>query len=200
MSVQDIEGQPQLSASPGRVDPANPAWDASRKPLAAEFTYQGQTLFVIANHFTSKGGDQPLFGRSQPPARSSEVQRHQQAQVVHDFVGSILAVDASANVVVLGDLNDFEFSETVEILKGDPQPTLTDLMDTLPADQRYSYVFEGNSQVLDHILVSQHLLAAATFEAVHVDAEFWDQASDHDPSLMRVSMVADRPASACPGP
>ena len=198
-SVQDAGGQPQLSASPGRIDPANPAWSASRKPLVAEFTYQGQTLFVIGNHFTSKGGDQPLFGRFQPPARGWEVQRHQQAQVVHDFVDSILAVDASANVVVLGDLNDFEFSETVEILKGDPQPILTDLMDTLPADQRYSYVFEGNSQVLDHILVSQHLLAAAAFEPVHVNAEFWDQASDHDPSVARVSMAEDRPASVCPG-
>jgi predicted extracellular nuclease len=33
-------------------------------------------------------------------------------------------------------------------------------MDTLPADQRYSYVFDGTSQTLDHILVSQHLLGA----------------------------------------
>ena len=30
-------------------------------------------------------------------------------------------------------------------------------MDTLPQDERYSYVFEGNSQVLDHILVSSGL-------------------------------------------
>jgi uncharacterized protein len=102
-------------------------------------------------------------------------------------------------VVVLGDLNDFEFSETVDILKGDPQPILTDLMDTLPADQRYSYVFEGNSQTLDHILVSQHLLAAATFEPANVNGEFWHQASDHDPSLPRVSLAADSLASASAG-
>jgi hypothetical protein len=42
-------------------------------------------------------------------------------------------------------LNDFEFSDTVDILKGDPQPILTELMDTLPADPSYSYVFEGSS-------------------------------------------------------
>ena len=36
-------------------------------------------MFAIANHFNSKGGDQPLFGRFQPPVRSSEVQRHRQA-------------------------------------------------------------------------------------------------------------------------
>ena len=71
---------PELSLSPGRVDPANPAWNASRKPLAGEFTFRGETYFVIINHFNSKGGDQALFGRFQPPTRSTEVQRHQQAR------------------------------------------------------------------------------------------------------------------------
>ena len=52
-------------------------WDNSRKPLAAEFRYRGKPLFVIGNHFNSKGGDDPTFGRFQPPRRrSSEVQRH----------------------------------------------------------------------------------------------------------------------------
>ena len=38
---------PHLSFSPGRVDPENPVWDNSRKPLAAEFRYRGKPLFVI---------------------------------------------------------------------------------------------------------------------------------------------------------
>jgi predicted extracellular nuclease len=41
------------------------------------------------------------------------VQRAGQAQVVHDFVGTILDVDRKADVVVLGDLNDFQFSPSV---------------------------------------------------------------------------------------
>ena len=55
-----------------------------------------------------------------------------------------------------GDLNDFEFSETVSILKAG---VLHDLIDTLPQTERYSYVFEGNSQTLDHILVDGRLFA-----------------------------------------
>ena len=35
---------------------------------------------------------------------------------------------------------------------------LTTLIDTLPPSERYTYVFEGNSQVLDQILVSKSLL------------------------------------------
>ena len=173
----------QLLYSPGRIDPANAAWASSRKPLAAEFRYRGQTVFVIVNHFNSKGGDQPLYGRFQPPARSSEVQRHQQAQVVNDFVDEILAAFKNARIVVLGDINDFEFSETLEILTGG---VLTNLMSTLPKPERYSYVFEGNSQVLDQVLVSQKLDKRETsYDVVHVNAEFFDQASDHDPQVAR---------------
>ena len=173
----------QLRYSPGRIDPLNPAWTASRKPLAAEFRFRGQTIFVIVNHFNSKGGDQPLFGRFQPPGRPTEVQRHQQAQVVNDFVDQILDGFKNARIVVLGDINDFEFSETVEILKGG---VLTNLMDTLPKPERYSYVFEGNSQVLDQILVSQKLdKRETTYDVVHLNAEFFDQASDHDPQVAR---------------
>ena len=80
-------GSTRLSASPGRIEPQDAAFTNSRKPLAGEFRYRGETLFVVANHFNSKGGDQPLFGRLQPPTRSSEVQRHAQAAIVNDFVG-----------------------------------------------------------------------------------------------------------------
>jgi predicted extracellular nuclease len=178
---------PRLSASPGRIDPQNAAFNASRKPLAGEFRMRGRKVFVIANHFSSKGGDQPLFGRFQPPARSSETARHAQAQIVNTFVDSILAADTNANVIVLGDINDFEFSETVQILEGG---VLTSLMKTLPQAERYSYVFEGNSQVLDQILLSGNLLDNFGFEydPVHVNSEFADQASDHDPQVARLDL------------
>ena len=184
-TVTSASGTPQLSFSPGRIDPTNTAWDSSRKPLAAEFLFDGQRLFVIANHFNSKGGDQPLTGRFQPPTRSSEVRRHQQATIEAGFVQQIRAIDPNANVVVLGDLNDFEFSETVHTLEA---AGLTDLYDTLPLAERYSYVFEGNSQTLDHILVSGSLADRSTLDVVHVNAEFADQASDHDPSVVRIEL------------
>jgi uncharacterized protein len=186
-TVIDHPSGPRLSFSPGRVDPLDPAWNATRKPLVGEFGMRGKKVFVIANHFSSKGGDQPLFGRFQPPVRSTEVARHAQAQSVNEFVDEILAVDPNANVVVLGDINDFEFSETVDILEGG---VLTSLMDTLPKPERYSYVFEGNSQVLDQILVADNLLDRfrIDYDPVHVNSEFADQASDHDPQVARLDL------------
>ncbi len=177
---------PQLTFSPGRVDPTNPAFSNSRKPLAGEFLWRGKTIFAIANHFNSKGGDDPLFGRFQPPNRVTEAQRHQQAQVVNSFVDSILALDANANVIVLGDLNDFEFSETLAILEGG---VLDNLVLSLRRPERYTYVFEGNSQALDHILASRKLYRTlSAYDVVHVNAEFADQASDHDPQVARFSL------------
>ena len=174
-----------LAFSPGRIAPTDSAFTTSRKPLAGEFMFSGHKLFVVANHFNSKGGDQPLYGHFQPPVRSSETRRHQQAQIVHDFVQSILAADPGAAVVVLGDLNDFEFSETLTTLSAG---VLHDLISSLPQSERYTYVFEGNSQSLDHILLSDYLkVRPLAYDVVHVNAEFASQASDHDPQVARLS-------------
>ena len=189
-AVVDTPSGPELTLSPGRVDPQNPAWEDSRKPLAGEFTWKGRTIFAVANHFASKGGDDPLFGRFQPPVRHTEVQRHQQAAVVADFAEELLAADKRANVIVLGDLNDFEFSETLEILE---DGGLVNLMETLPPWERYSYVFDGNSQTLDQILVGKSLMSPKPeYDSVHVNAEFHDQASDHDPQVARLEVKGRR--------
>ncbi|TDD21951.1 nuclease [Kribbella turkmenica] len=185
--VTDRFGRPHLSSSPGRVDPANPAWEAARVPLAGEFVWHGRSLFVVVNHFSSKGGDDPLWGRTQPPVQVTAPQRHQQAESVRGFVDQILAEDKGANVIVLGDINDFDFSETTDILIGSGKTALVDLPRTLPLTERYSYVFEGNSQILDQILISQNLRPASSYDIVHLNAEFPDQISDHDPQVARVT-------------
>lgn len=86
-------------------------------------------------------------------------------------------------MVVLGDLNDYEFSPALATLTR--SGILDDLITHLPADERYSYVYQGNSQVLDHILTSPGV-ARTDFDVVHVNAEFTDQTSDHDPEIVRL--------------
>ena len=194
--VTGVAGAPRLAFSPGRIDPTNAAFTTSRKPLAAELTFRGQTIFVVANHFNSKGGDQPLFGRFQPPVLASESQRLAQANVVGGFIGRLFASDPAAKVIALGDLNDFSFAAPLLALKG---VGLVDLIETLPANERYTYVFEGNSQVLDHILASPGLAARATFDVVHVNAEFSDQASDHEPGIARFELGTAPVITSTPG-
>jgi predicted extracellular nuclease len=186
-AVVDHPSGPMLSLSPGRIDPANPAYAETRKSLAGEFRFRGKKLFAVVVHFSSKGDDQPLFGRFQPPTRLSEVARHGQAEVVADFVSELRDADPNAYVVVLGDINDFQFSETVDILG---EGGLTTFVNSLPANERYSYVFEGNSQVLDQILATDVVLdRLVEYDVVHVNAEFAVQASDHEPSVARINMI-----------
>ncbi|MGV4985261.1 endonuclease/exonuclease/phosphatase family protein [Streptomyces sp. NRAIS4] len=185
VGVTKENGKAELTVSPGRIDPANAAWNSSRKPLAGEFVFRGKTVFVIANHLNSKGGDQGLTSQYQPPVRSSEIQRHAQATEVNAFVKDILAVQKNANVVTLGDMNDFEFSETAKILEGDGE--LWSAIKSLPKSERYTYDYQGNQQVLDQILISPAIRRGCDFEydSVHVNAEFNDQISDHDPQVLR---------------
>ncbi|MEU6475858.1 endonuclease/exonuclease/phosphatase family protein [Streptomyces sp. NPDC047017] len=185
VGVTKVHGKAALTASPGRIDPASEAWKSSRKPLAGEFVFRGRTVFVIANHFASKGGDQGLTAQYQPPVRSSETQRHLQATEVNAFVKDILKVQRNADVIALGDLNDFEFSGTAKILEG--RGELWSAIKSLPASERYTYDYQGNEQVLDQILISPAIRRGGDFayDSVHLNSEFHDQISDHDPQVLR---------------
>ena len=199
-------------------NPDNPFFD-SRPPLVATFMFHGEAVTVIDNHFTSKGGSAPLLGSDQPPFDAGEVQRAAQAQAVNTFVDSLLASDANARVIVAGDLNEFQFEEPMQVLKGTATVTnydvpgsdpfdavadytpggtavLDDLQDLLPANERYDYVFEGNSETLDHVFVSNGLLSGAQFDVVRINAEFFDQTSDHDPLLARFAIPLNDPPVA----
>ncbi|OWR28360.1 hypothetical protein CDO73_19005 [Saccharibacillus sp. O23] len=186
-----------LTHNPGRIDPTNAAFDESRKPLAAQFVFKGESVIVIANHFNSKGGDNSPFGKIQPPVLSSEVQRHEIAKVVNGFVKNVLADNPKANIVALGDLNDFQFTPTASILRGGE---LVNLIDTLPLSEQYTYTYDGNSQVLDHILASKNIASSAKIDVVHLNADFPEsrgRVSDHDPVVAQFDL---KPAATNPDP
>jgi hypothetical protein len=184
---------------------------AGREPLVGVFTLDDIDLTVIGNHFKSKGGpqagtpdagdepgDDPLYGSVQPPVRFTEVIRHQQADYVRELVDLFLADDPDANLVVGGDLNDFPFAEpnegldTVARVKQSATAPLTNVVDLIPEGTRYTFIFEGNSQVLDHILVNAAMSDLLTDQDIaHFNTDYPDvfgddgdlplRTSDHDP-------------------
>ncbi|MGM8212723.1 5'-nucleotidase C-terminal domain-containing protein [Virgibacillus sp. W0430] len=178
----------KLTLNPGRISPTHPALSDTRKPLAAQFEFKGESVVVIANHFNSKRGDDGAFGKNQPPVLGSEPQRIELAKLVNQFVKDIKQDNPYENVVVLGDMNDFEFSKPLQALQGSE---LINLMEKLPAKERYTYIYQGNSQVLDHILVSNHLGISTEVDVLHVNADFTDmhgRVSDHDPILAQIDL------------
>jgi len=183
VEIVENNGIPVLTLNPGRIEPRDPAFYSSRKPLVVTFIYNDEPLFIINNHLNSKGGDRALFGEFQPPILDSELQRIEQTQILHDFIAELLAVNPESRVVVLGDLNDFQFSNPLKILAGDH---LENLIQTLPPEEQYTYIYEGNSQALDHILVSNSLAEELlSVEILHINSEFeyTNRFSDHDPVI-----------------
>ncbi len=194
MSGPDVESAfGSSSPSPGR------------EPLVGVFEIAGLQITVVGNHFKSKGGDEPLFGLNWPPERPTELQRKAQARVVRTFVNGLLEANPRALVVVAGDLNDFQFAEPGEgpdhplgILQGGPgEVRLTNVIDSIFRPLRFTYVYDGNSQVLDHLLISpaaKYLFAGA--EILHFNASYPNslsadpntasQCSDHDPVELRL--------------
>lgn len=182
VEVEEGESGAELSVSPGRIDPQHEAWDETRKPLVGHFRAQGRDLYVVTNHFSSKGSDESLHGVNQPPERVTEPQRNDQAEVVRGFADELLGVDPDAHLVVMGDLNDFQFSRTLEVLTEDGP--LYNPMTDLGAGEQYNYVFDGNSQALDHILVADGLADRVDYDIARINSEFHDQVSDHDPQVL----------------
>lgn len=160
-----------------------------RPPLMAQLTIGGpaqapwqrtETIWVIGNHWKSKSGDESANAQL----------RAAQANAVAQRVQAILAVDPSAQIVVMGDLNDFYQGAAVATLQS--ASGLFHPYEWLPALDRYTYIFNGAAQVLDHLLVTPNLtpkLALVQILHLHADSATGDSPlvhSDHDPVVVRV--------------
>jgi hypothetical protein len=141
---------------------------------------RGQSVWIINNHWKSKSGDETENARL----------RAAQANAVAARVQEILAIDPAAQIVVAGDLNDFYQGAAVAALQ--EATGMFHPFDWLSPLDRYSYIFNGTAQVLDHILVTPNLmeqLALVQILHIHADAPAGETHlahSDHDPVVVRV--------------
>ena len=126
---------------------------------------------VIVNHLRSLSGvDDPADGNR------VRTKRRAQAEFLANLIQARQVADPTERIVSVGDYNAFQFNDgygdSIGTIKGTPtpasevvlasgdlvNPNLIDLLDTVPPDQRYSFSFDGNAQVLDHELVNTTLL------------------------------------------
>jgi hypothetical protein len=105
-------------------------------------------------------------------------------------VQAILAVDAGAQVVVLGDLNDFYGGAAIAALQ--EATALVHPYAWLPSLDRYTYIFNGAAQALDHVLITPNMagqVALLKILHIHADAPAGESplaTSDHDPVVLRL--------------
>jgi hypothetical protein len=126
---------------------------------------------VIVNHLRSLSGvDDPVDGNR------VRAKRRAQAEFLADLIQARQLADPSERIVSVGDYNAFQFNDgyvdSIGTIQGTPTPAdnvvlasgdlvnpdLGNLVGLAAEEQRYSFSFDGNAQVLDHILVTQNLL------------------------------------------
>ncbi|KAE8211643.1 hypothetical protein CF327_g4619 [Tilletia walkeri] len=187
-------GQAQLTLNPGLIDPTNTAWKSSRKPLVAQFQLvsDNSVFFVIGTHFTSKGGSSASYGPAQAPINGGVQARINQATAVRDFVGNLLTKQSDAKVLAGGDWNEFTGVQPLNVLTSQSSSgpvAFTEIQEDV-REERYSYVFSGMSQELDHLFTTPAMAANSKAEAVHVNT--WvsvaDAESDHDPVVLQTNI------------
>lgn len=186
-------------------------------------------LTVIINHLRSlNGNDDPADGRVR-------YKRAEQAMFLGNVIDGLQTANPSEKIVLVGDFNAFPFNDgyvdSMGIITGNAAPedqvieyrtspvaTPLVLGDELVADpaQRYSYVFEGNAQTLDHAVVNEALVndpavTGLSVEHARINADFRVahygefslpytalnpplRVSDHDPVRLTIGVV--RPLSA----
>lgn len=168
-----------------------PIFAGTRKPLVATWSFNGEQFSTINVHFTSRLGSDPLWGDEQPPRDGGASDRLQEADAVGDYVAGMLALDPDRQFVLLGDWNGFYFEEA-QLQLTENGGVFTNLATLLPEEERYSYLFDGNAQLLDNMLVTGGLFDNARYDAVHINAEFTGtRPTDHDPqvALLRIAIT-----------
>jgi uncharacterized protein len=157
----------------------------SRPPLMVEVAFDSVSVFVLNNHFTSMSGGEA----------ATEPRRDAQAAWNVSVAVDILAQNPGAYLAVMGDLNSYYDAKPIDTLRAGG---LLHVFEMLPDDERYTYIYQGASQVLDHILVTPELMdLLRRVDILHLNADFAPsepgdesplRASDHDPVIAVFSL------------
>jgi hypothetical protein len=177
-------------------------------------------LTVIVNHLRSLNGvDDPADGNR------VRTKRRAQAEFLAGYLQQRQAASPGEEIILVGDFNAFPFNDgyvdSIGTVLGTPAPAtevvaasadlvnpdLVNLAQQPPADQRYSFIFDGNAQVLDHVILTANLQGRvsrffyarsnADFpESVRSDGTRPERYSDHDHpvayfSLPPISVLVD---------
>ncbi len=139
------------------------------------------TLYTIANHFVSLGAG---FDATEP-------RRVKQAEWNVKLAQEILADDPDARIVILGDLNTFFDTPSIQVFR---DAGFVHAFDPIPAEERYTYIFQGESETLDHMLVTPNLAKMIDrVQMLRINADFPladpaddspTRTSDHDPVVV----------------
>jgi uncharacterized repeat protein (TIGR01451 family) len=186
-----------------------------RPPLGQVFedNATGENFSVIVNHLKSKGSC-PVTGLDADQGDGQacwNAKRVEQALGLIDFAAILGEIDA--DVMIIGDLNAYGIEDPIIAL------TSTGFSDEVAkhvtAEERYTYVFDGQSGYLDHILSTPSMsgqITGVTIWKINADEpsvidyttsfksqDFYTptpyRSSDHDPIIVGLELQPLKPAT-----
>lgn len=175
---------------------------------------------VVVNHLKS------FLGYDDPKQMANvRLKKKMQAEFLAKFVQERQKADAKEKIILVGDFNAYQFNDgivdMIGTIKGKPaskdevlnpsddvvEPDMINLVDLIAAEQRYSYRFDGNAQVLDHVIITKSLMNHVRgFGYARVNADFpesfraddtrAERYSDHDAPVAYFNLdeAAPKPA------
>lgn len=185
------------------------SFSPGREPLFGHFFLKGKEVTIIANHLKSDHTGDAEGLEQERLLQASADQRRDQAQVVRDFVNTRLERGADALIMVAGDLNHsppappepMNPGSPLAILHGRPDEIpLTNLLLSRPDRNNYTFVRDGRTAVLDHMLVSPGFMNYFTaVDVLHFNTAYPEvyqsdpstacRVSDHDPLEARFTFT-----------
>jgi hypothetical protein len=176
-------------------------WTNTRKSLLGELSFNGNDVYVLANHLPSKGGSGTFWQIDQTlpedPENAGWAKRSEIAEDLWTMMDTIQTGSSANRIVAGGDFNDFQFTRPLEAATGYVDADgvartggarFDNLTLSLSEAERYTYTFDGRAQAIDHVLVDQLLGAVATYDVVHINTGYNSRdaanpaLSDHDPA------------------
>lgn len=183
-----------------------------------------EPLSIYINHLRSLSGVSDTAAGQNGWATSGErvrAKRGEQARFLAQLVHDRQVADPQERIVLLGDINVFEFSDGLvdgmgiltgreaaadQVLRFVDSPLatpLTVMTPLLPRNERYSFSFDGNAQSLDHAVVNQPVferLRDVRTEYARINVDFAGtrfgngplRTSDHDPIVLYMRVPAFR--------
>jgi uncharacterized repeat protein (TIGR01451 family) len=177
-------------------------------------------VVVINNHLKSLIGIDSTDPHGPTTSGDRNRRKRQlQADYVADYLQSRITANPAEHIILVGDYNAFEFNDgyadVINTITGTPptdaetvvcntcpqppntedgvdqvNPNLTNLVNTPPPSERYSYVHEGNAQNLDHVIVSATVVTDTTSRRVEhprIGADYPETERANASSPLRVS-------------
>ncbi len=150
-----------LIYQPGRVTPVGPSLLSTdpifdRAPVAQIFVEKatGAHFSVVVNHFKSKSSCPDDIGSPESDQGDGQgcwnPKRVQQAQALLTFIGDIQTAGGDPDVLIVGDLNAYQFEDPILALENGGLVNL--LKQRVPG--AYTYTFDGLIGALDHALAT----------------------------------------------